>query len=81
MKVKETIKYIKLFKFKNLPKFKPELIALLKALETENKKLKKENEARKKMWNIVYEDYGIAVTEDGMLYKEMERIEEKYLKE
>jgi cell shape-determining protein MreC len=52
-----------------------------KQLEAENKKLKKENEARKKMWNIVYEDYGMAVTEDRLLYKEMEQIEKKYLKE
>jgi hypothetical protein len=114
MYTQEAIEYIKIFKFKNLPKFKPELIAILKSLEAsnkvykewnkelsieneelnrlatikygkqleaENKKLKKENEARKKMWNIVYEDYGMAVTEDRLLYKEMEQIEKKYLKE
>ena len=40
MEVKEAIKNIKMFHFKNLPRFKPELIDLLKSLEAENKKYK-----------------------------------------
>jgi len=37
MEVNEAIKNIKMFHFKNLPRFKPELINLLKSLEAENK--------------------------------------------
>jgi predicted RNase H-like nuclease (RuvC/YqgF family) len=37
MKVDDAIKNIKMFHFKNLPRFKPELINLLKSLEAENK--------------------------------------------
>jgi hypothetical protein len=50
MEVDKAIEYLNLFKFKNLPKFKPELINLLKSLEAENKALKKENKAYKGMW-------------------------------
>jgi len=37
MEVDDAIKNIKMFHFKNLPRFKPELIELLKSLEAENK--------------------------------------------
>ena len=37
MEVDDAIKNIKMFHFKNLPRFKPELINLLKSLEAENK--------------------------------------------
>lgn len=53
MEVNDAIKNIKMFHFKNLPRFKPELIDLLKSLEAENKKLKKENKAlRKDKWEL-----------------------------
>jgi len=53
MEVDDAIKNIKMFHFKNLPRFKPELIELLKSLEAENKKLKKENKAlRKDKWEL-----------------------------
>ena len=56
MEVDDAIKNIKMFHFKNLPRFKPELINLLKSLEVENKKLKKENEGLngyEKMWKAL----------------------------
>jgi len=37
MEVNDAIENIKMFHFKNLPRFKPELINLLKSLEAENK--------------------------------------------
>ena len=119
MEVNEAIKNIKMFHFKNLPRFKPELINLLKSLEAENKvyrneqsgwvkeieriqakirelekldlnvrelmlenkKLKKENEAYKEMWNILKiaydtELYGL---KNLTLKKVMEDFEFKYL--
>ena len=112
MEVNEAIKNIKMFHFKNLPRFKPELINLLKSLEAENKalkilkqaqkdedkkeciryqtmyrlkrenkKLKKENEARREMWDVLKiaydtELYGL---KNLTLKKVMEDFEFKYL--
>jgi len=47
MEVDDAIKNIKMFHFKNLPRFKPELIELLKSLEAENKALKILKQAQK----------------------------------
>jgi len=47
MEVNEAIKNIKMFHFKNLPRFKPELINLLKSLQAENKALKILKQAQK----------------------------------
>ena len=47
MEVDDAIKNIKMFHFKNLPRFKPELIELLKSLEAENKALKMLKQAQK----------------------------------
>ena len=85
MEVKEAIKNIKMFNFKNLSRFKPELIDLLKSLESENKKLKKENEAYKGMWRRLYEEIGNHGWElrdqDGfeIMTKIIKELEQKYL--
>ena len=47
MEVNDAIKNIKMFHFKNLPRFKPELINLLKSLQAENKALKILKQAQK----------------------------------
>ena len=70
MEVDDAIKNIKMFHFKNLPRFKPELIELLKSLEAENKKLKKENKAlRKDKWEL--EGINEACRKENEAYREM----------
>ena len=69
MKVDDAIKNIKMFHFKNLPRFKPELIELLKSLKAENKKLKKFKDMWEwiqgvEMWNKEYEKIVKEVVQD-----------------
>ena len=66
-------------------KTREDLISLLKSLESENKKLKKENEAYKEMWGELYEEIGNHGWElrdqDGfeIMTKIIKELEQKYL--
>ena len=84
MKVDDAIKNIKMFHFKNLPRFKPELINLLKSLQAENKALKKENEEYKGMWRWLSVKWGCSILDnstpaDFTLDDAMNLIETEYL--
>ena len=81
MEVNEAIKNIKMFHFKNLPRFKPELINLLKSLQAENKALKQENKAYKGMWKELKptDDYECLILEERHLLSKMGNLENKYL--
>jgi FtsZ-binding cell division protein ZapB len=82
MYTQEAIEYIKIFKFKNLPKFKPELIAILKSLEASNrvykewnKELSIENEELNRLATIKYgkqlEAENKALKKENQAYREM----------
>jgi len=62
-------------------KTREDLISLLKSLESENKKLKKENEAYKGMWKELKptDDYEALILEEKNLLSTMSKLEQKYL--
>ena len=64
MEVDDAIKNMKMFHFKNLPRFKPELIELLKSLQAENKRLKKENKAYKGIVEEIENDFGNGILQN-----------------